>query len=308
MEILKLSPAFKDYLWGGEGMVARYGFSPEKLPLAEAWVLSCHKDGASVVENGKYKGLTLENAIEKMGADCLGKRGKEFSFFPVLIKLIDAKQSLSIQVHPDDEFALENEHEYGKTEMWYILDCEEGAYLYYGFEKELTEEEFRRHIENNTLTDVLHKVYVKKGDCLFIRSGTVHAIGAGILLAEIQQNSNTTYRVYDYGRVGADGKTRPLHIEKAAKVAKLCPPEDEIINVSENGTLASCKYFTSAVVTVKGEHTFSLDCDSFRSYLCLDGECVLGDISLKAGECAFVPAVFGEIKANGNCRLIESRV
>lgn len=308
MEILKLSPAYKDYLWGGETMCAAFGFQPEKLPLAEAWVLSCHKDGHSVVQNGKYSGRTLEAAIADMGPDCLGSRGRAFSFFPILIKLIDAKQNLSVQVHPDDAFALKNENEYGKTEMWYILDCAEGAYLYYGFEKQITSEQFRAHIQNQTLADVLHKVYVKKGDCLFIHSGTVHAIGAGILLAEIQQNSNTTYRVYDYGRVGADGKPRPLHVEKAAAVAELGPANDPIHNVSGSGMLASCPYFTSAVAVVEETHVFTVDTASFRCYLCVEGSCTLGEVEMQAGDCAFVAAGTGTVTARGNCRLIESWV
>lgn len=138
-----------------------------------------------------------------------------------MIKLIDAKDNLSIQIHPDNEFALRVEGEYGKTEMWYIVDCEPGAYLYYGFQKEISKAEFKERIENNTLLEVLNKVPVHKGDVFFISAGTLHAIGKGILIAEIQQNSNTTYRIYDYGRVGADGKPRQLHVEKAQMVTRL---------------------------------------------------------------------------------------
>lgn len=308
MEILKLAPAFKDYLWGGKEMCGRFGFHPQGLPLAEAWVLSCHKDGASLVQNGTYKGQTLAGAIAQMGPACLGTKGREFPFFPILIKLIDARQNLSVQVHPDDAFALENEKEYGKTEMWYVLDCAEGAYLYYGFEKELSPEEFRAHIEAETLTEVLHKVYVQKGDCLLIRAGTVHAIGAGILLAEIQQNSNTTYRVYDYGRKGPDGKTRPLHLEKAAAVAQLGPADAPVRNVSGGGLLAACPYFASSLVVMEGRQTFRVESDSFRSYLCIEGQCLFENLLLSAGDCVFVPAGAGEIRAFGSCRLIESRV
>lgn len=308
MEILKLAPAFKDYLWGGEEMCSRFGFHPQKLPLAEAWVLSCHKDGPSVVQNGTYKGQSLAQAIEQLGPACLGTKGKAFSFFPILIKLIDARQNLSVQVHPDDAYALRHEKEYGKTEMWYILDCTEGAYLYYGFEKELTKAQFRAHIEAGTLTEALHKVYVKKGDCLLIGAGTVHAIGAGILLAEIQQNSNTTYRVYDYGRKGPDGNTRPLHLEQAAAVASLGPAAEPVCNVTGSGVLAECPYFTSSLAVVEGRHIFTVDDASFRSYLCIEGQCLFGNLLLSAGDCVFVPAGAGAIRAAGSCRLIESRV
>lgn len=289
-------------------MCSRFGFQPPQLPLAEAWVLSCHKDGASVVQNGTYRGQTLAQAVAAMGPDCLGKNGRAFSFFPILIKLIDARQNLSVQVHPEDAFALEQEKEYGKTEMWYVLDCAENAYLYYGFERPLTKEEFRAHIAEETLTDVLHKVYVQKGDCLLIEAGTVHAIGAGILLAEIQQNSNTTYRVYDYGRKGADGKTRPLHIEKAAAVAQLGPAAQPVRNVLESGMLSSCPYFTCTLLAVEGSENRMVGEDSFCSYLCIEGACRIGDITLAAGECVFVPAGTGALQIVGSCRLIESRV
>lgn len=308
MEVLKLAPAFKDYLWGGEAMCERFGYRPQSLPLAEAWVLSCHKDGPSIVENGVYKGLTLTDAIEKEGRECLGTKGKEFSFFPILIKLIDARQNLSVQVHPDDAYALRHENEYGKTEMWYILDCSEGAYLYYGFKRQLTKAELAAHIKAETLTDLLQKVYVKKGDCLMIEAGTVHAIGAGILLAEIQQNSNTTYRVYDYGRRDKNGNTRPLHIEQATEVATLAPAAEPVRNILSDGILAGCRYFTSALAAVEGERVFNVDGESFRSYLCIEGNCRLGGIELSAGECVFVPAGMGEIRAVGSCKLIESGV
>ena len=151
-------------------------------------------------------------------------RGKSLDSFPVLIKLIDAKDNLSIQVHPYDEYAQRVEHEQGKTEAWYVIDCEEGAELIYGFKKEISSQEFEERIMNNTLLDVVNSVPVKKGDLFFIESGTLHAIGKGILLAEVQQNSNSTYRVYDYGRVGADGKPRELHIKKAVDVTSCTPP------------------------------------------------------------------------------------
>ena len=209
MYTLKLKPALKDYLWGGTRLKTEYKMETNLEKVAEAWVLSTHKDGAGIVLNGELEGKTLTEAVAAFGTDCLGENGKKFSYFPILIKLIDAKDDLSVQVHPDDEYALRVEGEYGKTEMWYIVDCEEGATLYYGFKEEISKEQFRAKIADNTITDVLNKVPVKKGDVFFIPSGTIHAIGKGILIAEIQQNSNTTYRVSDYGRLGADGN--PAH-------------------------------------------------------------------------------------------------
>lgn len=205
MHPLILIPTIKDYIWGGIKLREEFGKESKLEKLAESWELSCHKDGESVIANGEYKGRTLsEYLAEKPQAK--GENCKKFENFPVLIKLIDARDNLSVQVHPDNEYAQRVEGEYGKTEMWYIVDCEDNAELIYGFKEEITKDEFRYAIENNTLLEKTNSVSVKKGDVFFIKSGTLHAIGKGILIAEIQQNSNTTYRVYDYGRIGADGK------------------------------------------------------------------------------------------------------
>jgi mannose-6-phosphate isomerase len=176
---------------------------------------SCHPDGPSYLPDG-----TTLAAYIAAHPGCLGTDCDKFEQFPILTKFIDAKQNLSVQVHPSNEYALKKEHQYGKTEMWYVLDCLPGAYLYYGFDHEISKEEFAERIKNNTLTEVLNAVPVHKGDCFFIPSGTLHAICQGIVIAEVQQNSNVTYRVYDYGRVSADGKPRALHIEKALDVTR----------------------------------------------------------------------------------------
>ncbi len=306
MSILKLQPAVKDYLWGGTRLKTEYGIKSDLEKLAEAWVLSTHKDGDGLVLNGEYEGKTLSQAVELMGPDALGERGKKFPYFPILIKLIDAKDDLSVQVHPNDEYAKRVEGEFGKTEMWYIVDCDEGATLYYGFKEPISREKLKETIADNTVTDYLNKVPVKKGDVFFIPAGTIHAIGKGILIAEIQQNSNTTYRVSDYGRLGADGKPRPLHIEKAVEVADLNPPKIQE-NLKE-GYLADCEYFNVRLTELKNEAKITVDSSSFSSILCLDGEAQLGDISLKKGECCFISAGQGEVTLKGNATLIESRV
>jgi mannose-6-phosphate isomerase class I len=208
MAILKLKPACKDYIWGGHRLVDEYNVSYDGEVCAEAWELSCHPDGPSVIMNGEYEGLTLQEYIDQNGWEVLGSHCRRFRDFPILTKFIDARDNLSIQVHPGNGFALQNEGQYGKTEMWYVLDAEPGAFLYYGFRQEVSREELARRIQENTLLEVLNAVPVQKGDALFIESGTLHAIGKGILIAEIQQNSNVTYRVYDYGRVGKDGRSR----------------------------------------------------------------------------------------------------
>ena len=250
MEILKLNAPCKDYIWGGNRLREEYGKVSDADKIAESWELSCHKDGQSVIANGKDKGKMLSEYVAE-NKNALGTACDRFEYFPILIKLIDAKDNLSVQVHPDNDYAMRVEGEYGKTEMWYIVDCEEGSQLIYGFDKEISREEFADRIKNNTLLEVTNNVPVHKGDVFFIESGTLHAIGKGILIAEIQQNSNTTYRVYDYGRVGKDGKPRELHIEKAIDVTELCPPKYDTkpqgkpvkIDGGEETLLRSCEYF-----------------------------------------------------------------
>ncbi len=315
---IKLSPAFKDYLWGGTLLRDVYNKDCDFEKVAESWELSCHKDGHSVVANGEFSGATLQEYIDKNGKSILGTACEKFEEFPILIKLIDAKDSLSVQVHPDNEYALRVEGEYGKTEMWYVVDCEEGASLIYGFDKEITKAEFEESIKNNTLLDIATVAPVKKGDVFFIEAGTLHAIGKGILIAEIQQNSNTTYRVYDFGRVGADGKTRPLHIEKAVEVTTLAPAKSypEAETIAENGylskKLASCEYFDVSKITLENEAVLTADATSFHSILLLEGEVTVssenGEITLKKGETAFIPANMGEYKIIGKGEAIFTKI
>ena len=315
---LLLKPAVKDYLWGGTRLKTEYKYETDKDIAAEAWVLSCHKDGADTVENGSLAGKTLAEVIALWGDKAVGKKAAAFPYFPLLIKLIDAKDRLSVQVHPDDKYALEKEGEFGKTEMWYVVDCDEGAELIYGFNREVSKEELERRIKDNTLQEICNYVPVHKGDVFFISAGTLHAIGAGILIAEVQQNSNTTYRVSDYGRLGADGKPRPLHIEKALEVTNRTQPTVPYGNVGEIkeeafGTvrlLASCDLFTAELLSLDGETELSLK-DSFISLLVLDGELNLewdgGSLSAKKGGSIFVPADF-EVKISGKAEILYSRV
>ena len=299
MKTIKLTPACKDYLWGGDKLREDFGIESDCHPLAEAWVLSCHPDGPSVVATGPLAGRTLPEYIKEKGPACLGTDCEKFSDFPILGKLIDAKGDLSIQVHPSNEYAQAHEHQFGKTEMWYVLDCEEGATLYYGFRHQISREEFARRIEDNTLTEVLNAVPVEKGDLFFIPAGTLHAIRKGIVVAEIQQNSNVTYRIYDYGRVGADGKPRQLHIQQALEVTQRTPPQPD---PDFHGHLAQCPYFTVDVM----EGRFTLDCgpESFVSVLVLEGTGALweGDesMSLRKGESLFIPAGAGQCRLEGD--------
>ncbi len=315
---LLLKAPIKDYLWGGRRLIEEFGFETEKEKAAEAWMLSCHKDGNSVVRNGSLAGLSLQQAIETWGAEALGKKAAIFTYFPILIKLIDAKDRLSVQVHPNDEYALANEGEYGKTEMWYVVDCDDDAKLIYGFNQDITQGEFLERINNNNLSPVCNYVPVKKGDVFFIEAGTMHAIGKGILIAEVQQNSNTTYRVSDYGRLGADGKPRQLHIKQAVEVTKTEKPARPYGDVGDVtlypfGTvreLAKCEYFTTELINLDG-NVGLYDNDSFISLLVLDGEVSLsytgGMMKLKKGDSVFVPATL-KTRLTGTAEILYSHL
>lgn len=319
MKPIKLLPAFKDYLWGGTKLKTDFGKKSDLDIVAESWELSTHKDGQSVVAEGPDAGLTLSEYIDKHGDGILGSNAQKFDYFPILIKLIDAKDNLSIQVHPSDDYALKNEGEYGKTEMWYVLDANEGASLYYGFKSEITKDEFEERINNNTLLDVLNKVEVHKGDMFFIESGTVHAIGKGIVICEIQQNSNTTYRVYDYDRRDANGNPRELHIKKAIDVSNLAPA-DQNRSASETvehegfsvTRLAECRYFTVDKVEVDSQAALTVSPDSFKSIIVTDGSGVLTfdgeSVDINKGDSIFIPAQDAEYSVSGKCELIISCV
>ena len=305
---IKLNPVFKDYLWGGNKLVSEYNKKCDLPKVAESWELSVHKDGESIVTDGEFEGIKLSEYINN-NPGVLGKRAEAFHNFPILIKFIDAKDNLSIQVHPDDEYALKNNGEYGKTEMWYILDCEEDSFLYYGFNKEITKEEFKDSIEKNTVLDYLNKVKVNKGDVFFIEAGTVHAIGKGIVICEIQQNSNTTFRVYDYDRIDKDGNRRPLHIKEAIEVSETKPAKNY---KREGNVLAKCKYFTVEELAVLGKEILQLTDETFKSVVVTDGcgEIKSGEYNLKInkGDSIFIPAQNNSFEIMGNCKLILSYV
>lgn len=314
-----LKPAFKDYLWGGTRLRTEFEKDCDLNPIAESWELSAHKDGQSIIASGTDAGLTLSKYIQKHGNEILGSRGSAFDNFPILIKFIDAKSDLSIQVHPADDYALKVEGEYGKTEVWYVVSAEPGSKLCYGFKKEIDRDEYRARIEDNSICDVLNYVEVKSGDVFFIQPGTVHAIGGGLLICEIQQNSNTTYRVYDYDRRGADGKPRELHIDKAIEVSNLVPSvsadssmETEKHDGYTRRVIAKCKYFTSERIEVDGCAALPLDCESFRSVVITDGNATLSigdcEIAAKKGDSIFIPAQSGSVKICGECGLLLSYV
>ncbi|MBO5525868.1 MAG: mannose-1-phosphate guanylyltransferase [Clostridia bacterium] len=318
-KLIHLTPIFKDYLWGGTQIRDRFGKQCDTEPIAESWELSCHKAGQSIITNGKYAGLSFGAYLKEIGKEKLGWKCQPFDAFPLMIKFIDAKEALSIQVHPDDDYALSVEREYGKNELWYIVDCEPDSYLYIGFKKNVSEEEVRRRIEEKTLTEILNQVPVKKGETYFLNAGTVHAIGTGIFICEVQQSSNATYRLYDYGRKDKDGKERQLHIDKALDVLNRNKTKPTCVNnpvKKENGncmqTIGDCKYFEVKKYTVKEKINLIVGAESFLSLIFFEGEGTVQAeqeiLPFKAGDSFFVPAGVKSVQVIGSCEFITTRI
>ena len=306
MSIFKLTPACKEYLWGGRKLISEYGKQYSGERLAETWELSCHPDGNSVIAEGCEAGRTLADYLAAHPG-ALGENGRKFGEFPLLIKLIDAAGDLSIQVHPDDAYASAHEGQNGKTEMWYILSAEPEAFLYCGFARDISADELERRIADNTLPEVLRRVEVRAGDVVFIPAGTIHAICRGIVVAEVQQSSNVTYRVCDYGRLGADGKPRALHIRQALEVTRRTagvPAQDF------GGHLARCEYFTVDLLDAPCRTVCGAE--SFLSLLILDGEGTVvragESVRARKGESFFLPAGSGEVHLTGTLRALAARV
>lgn len=340
-DIMRLEPAFKDNLWGGTKLRTVFGKKCDYDVIGESWELSAHPDGQSVIASGIFTGMYFGEFIEKYGHDVVGWKSSSLDRFPVLIKFIDAKKDLSIQIHPDDDYALEIENEFGKNEMWYVVDCEPGAFLYCGLKKDSSKEEIRERIENNTITDILNKIEVHKGDCVMVKAGTIHAIGAGILICEIQQNSNCTYRMYDYDRKDKFGNKRELHIDKAIDVVdvkKYKPFISDNKDVPEGAeVLVSCKYFecykyvlgsdaaevdrasdiedncyNTENVRNTGKVNISVDAMSFRSVIVIDGsgKIAVGNNTMdyRAGDSFFVTAGEKVINLEGTGTVIVTKV
>lgn len=317
MEIMKLIPSGKDYLWGGTRLKDEYGKKIDMTPLAESWECSVHPDGLCYVANGRYKGKTLKEVLEEH-PEYIGTKAK--GEFPILAKFIDAKKDLSVQVHPDDEYALEYEGQNGKTEMWYIIDADEGASLIYGFKHKVSKEILERAIEKGELDKHLQKVEVHKGDLFFVPAGTVHGIGKGILLAEVQESSNVTYRVYDYDRVDKNGKKRELHFDKAVQVMDMGIAPDikqkkrlvKYYPGCSRELLCRCKYFETERIQVTKGFSFSVMENSFQVLMCLDGYGqveVDGDkpVRFSKGETVFLPAGIGRCLIIGDATLLKTR-
>ena len=313
--MIKLTPAFKDYLWGGIKLRDIYHKPCDYDIIAESWELSAHEAGQSIVASGKHKGQKFGDYLDAVGMDVLGWKCSLLQSFPLLIKFIDAKGNLSVQVHPDDDYALEHENQYGKNEMWYVIDSEPGAGLYVGFNRDVSRKEVEERVKNNTIMEVLNFYPTNPGDVFFIPAGTVHAIGAGNFICEIQQSSNCTYRLYDYDRRDKLGNPRELHLEEALNV--LCfnqykNQKPEVQLSSYNNVLASCKYFEVEWVHVNKEIFVSVGKESFQALVCIDGSGQLQalennrlKISFCKGETIFIHAGIEKYLIVGDAELIK---
>ena len=318
MSPILLTPSGKDYLWGGNRLKTEYGKDIELTPLAETWECSVHPNGPCYAISGEHKGMTLAEII-KLHPEYVGHKNNQI---PVLIKFIDAAKDLSVQVHPSDEYARKYENgQNGKTEMWYVLEAKEGARLVWGFEHKVTKEILEKDITDGTLQNDLHYVPVHKGDVFLIESGTVHAIGEGILLAEIQENSDLTYRLYDYNRRDKDGNLRELHFDKAVQVLNMNPIGDtsqkpryvRYFYGCSRETLCRCKYFETEKIQVTKGFSFSVMKNSFQVLLCTNGEGGLETdgsnrpLRFQKGSCIFLPAGLGRCHVIGECDLLKIR-
>ncbi len=298
---LKFEPILKERLWGGTKLKDVLGKPSENDITGESWELSGVKGDISIVSNGPFSGTSLQEIIDKWPEELLGKRvverfGKEF---PILIKFIDAKQDLSIQLHPNDALAKERHNSFGKTEMWYVMNADKGANLIVGFNKNVTKEEYSKSLEKDTLLDLLNYEPVKEGDTFFINTGKIHAIGAGVLLAEIQQTSDVTYRVFDFNRQDKNGNLRELHTELALDAIDYGKKDDFKVVYDDQpnavNEMVDCPYFKTTFINLN--QNFNQDIskrDSFTIYMCVDGSAEIssdtGSVVIQKGETVLIPA------------------
>jgi len=318
-----LRPSGKDYIWGGKRLNDEFEKNIRMSPLAETWECSTHPDGPSWVVGGEFDGMELAQVL-RMHPEYLGTHPNTGGELPILIKFIDADKDLSVQVHPDDEYAAAHEDgQRGKTELWYVLDAAKDARLVYGFRHDTDEAEIRASISDGSVMKHLQRVPIHKDDVFFLKPGTVHAIGAGALIAEIQQNSNLTYRLYDYDRVDKNGNKRPLHIDKAMEVADFGSSAEprqplRVLRYRQGAAtelLGRCKYFEVYRMLLNTERrqkvAFRADELSFRVLLCVDGcgSMRFGEESLDfyKGDCIFVPADSVTVQLHGQAQFLDVR-
>lgn len=317
---LKFVPILKPTIWGGERISSFKNIESTVKNVGESWEISQLKSDISVVSEGELKGKSLVELIEIYQDQLLGKHVyQQYGMkFPLLIKLIDANDSLSIQVHPDDRLASARHNSMGKTEMWYVVDAEPGATLYSGFSQQITRDEYVECVQNNTITDVLQAHPVKKGDVFFLPAGRVHAIGKGIFIAEIQQNSDITYRIYDYDRRDKQGHPRELHTELAKDAINYTLCDDYKMAYepvpNQEVKLVACNYFVTSLLKVNKKACIDVASrDSFISLMCMSGEANLIDdkqdrISIRQGETVLLPASLSEVQVEGQASFLLSYI
>lgn len=317
-----LKPEGRDYLWGGTRLNDDFSKNLGLYPLAESWECVTMPDCSNVIASGFYKGKNLREVVLD-NPEMLGTNQKITEGIPVLVKFIDAKGNLSVQVHPDDDYAKVHENgSLGKTEMWYVVEASKDAQLIYGFLHDMKKENVRESLKNKTIEKYLQKIPVKKGDVFFIPAGQVHAIGAGCLIAEVQECSNITYRLYDYNRIDKDGNKRPLHIEKALDVmnykGSACPRQPMHTMRFRRGvmieSISQCEYFQVEKITLDTQRcreltSFKTRTDTFRILLCIEGCGTIfwdgGSLNFFRGDCIFVPADSVEYSAHGQAELLR---
>lgn len=318
---MMFDPILKEMVWGGTLLSKKYGRSDKSDKIGESWDVSCHKNGESIVANGALRGYSLKNILQKYPREILGTSYNSSHGFPLLLKLIHANDVLSVQVHPPDSYAQSHEGEpFGKTEMWYILEAEANAELVYGLKQGTDKNLFCKHMEDNKLGECLNRLSVKAGDAIFIPAGLVHAIGKDILLCEIQQNSDLTYRVYDWNRTGLDGKPRKLHIEQALDVIdfNMIYPVSPIqgLRVEEPGCirtfLVGCEHFAVEKIDVYTHVNDNTNGEGFHTLTVVSGSGEIifksGSLSFKAGDSLLIPAVIGRYEIRGKCCAIKAFV
>ena len=318
--MFKFNPLLKSILWGGEKIVPFKHLTSDQKQVGESWEISGVKDNESVVSNGEYKGWTLNKLVDTLKDKLVGKEnyarfGNEF---PLLVKFIDARQQLSIQVHPTDEQAQAQGLGRGKTEMWYVMESDADASLRSGLKQKITPEQYKKMVENDTITEALCEYPVKEGDVFFLPAGRIHSIGAGCFLAEIQETSDVTYRIYDFKRKDAEGNYRQLHTKEAAECIDYTVYPDYRTQYearkNEPVELVSCPYFTTSVYDLTEPMTLDYsDLDSFVIFVGLKGEGEITDaegntISFRAGESVLLPATATTVKVSGTIKFLESYV
>ena len=318
--MFKFNPLLKSILWGGEKIVPFKHLTSDQKQVGESWEISGVKDNESVVSDGKYKGWTLNKLVDTLKDKLVGKENYERfgNEFPLLVKFIDARQQLSIQVHPTDEQAQAQGLGRGKTEMWYVMESDADASLRSGLKQQITPKQYKEMVENDTITEALSEYPVKEGDVFFLPAGRIHSIGAGCFLAEIQETSDVTYRIYDFKRKDKEGNYRELHTKEAAECIDYTVYPDYRTQYearqNEPIELVSCPYFTTSVYDLTEPMTLDYsDLDSFVIFVGLKGEGEITDaegntISFRAGESVLLPAIATTVKVSGTVKFLESYV